>query len=128
MSLERRQEEIELLRRRYGELEHGENLDWILFKQFGMPPGWNRDTTELLVVVPAGYPTTPPDNFYVRNGLRTSSGAAPASYSENQTVLGGAWAQFSFHAQEWHPLPDANEGDSILTFMIGVERRLMELN
>lgn len=126
MSQERRRQEIQLLRVKYGQVEHGPNLDWILFKEFPLPPGWNRQTTELLVIIPAGYPTTPPDNFYVRNGLRLANGGLPGNYSENQTVLGGSWAQFSFHAQGWNASPDFKEGDNLLTFMLVVKRRLEE--
>ena len=128
MTLDRRRQEIELLRRRYGELENGENVDWVLFKSFPLPVGWNSDSTELLVLIPAGYPTTPPDNFYVRNGLRTPSGGSPGNYSENQSILGGSWAQFSFHAKEWSPSSNPEEGDSLITFMFAVEGRLKELN
>jgi hypothetical protein len=128
MALHRRKQEIDLLRTKYGELEHGPNLNWILFKKFSLPSGWNRQTTEVLVLIPAGYPTTPPDNFYVRNGLRPASGGPLRNYSENQNVLGGSWAMFSFHTQGWNPSHDLRDGDSLLTFMIGVERRLQELN
>jgi hypothetical protein len=126
MSLERRRREIDLLRLRYGALDHGPNLDWVLFKQFPLPPGWNREHTELLIVIPPGYPTTPPDNFYVREGLRLINGNPPNNYSEGQSVLGGRWAQFSFHAQSWNSTPDPEDGDSLLTFMLAVARRLME--
>jgi len=131
MTLERRGFEIDLLRKGYGEVEHGENVDWILFKSFQLPPGWNRENTDLLIIIPPGYPVTPPDNFFVRNGLRIIADGAervPSNYSENQTVLGGSWAQFSFHAQVWNPAPDSLEGDNLLTFVLAVERRLQELN
>ena len=126
MEKERRKIEISLLRSRYQEIEHGENLDWVLFKNFPLSPGWNREYTELLVIIPAGHPTTPPDNFYVRDGLRLANGANPNNYSEGQSILGGRWAQFSFHAQSWNPLPKPEDGDNLLTFMLAVERRLEE--
>ena len=80
------------------------------------------------MLIPAGYPTAPPDNFYVPNGFRLAEGEIPDNYSENQTVLGGSWAQFSFHAKEWRPSDNPNDGDSLFTFMLAVERRLEELN
>jgi hypothetical protein len=126
MSLERRQQELELLRSRNGRAEHGPNLDWILFPDYTLPPGWNRDRTELLILIPAGYPATPPDNFYVREGLRLADGRLPNNYSEGQTVLGGRWSQFSFHAQSWHPTSDAHDGDNLLTFSLAVDSRLRE--
>ncbi len=128
MSLERRTKEIEMLRRKYGVIEHGANLDWILFKEFKLPIGWNKTNTPLLVIVPAGYPATPPDNFYVPNGLRLSTGPAPSNYAENQTVLGNSWAQFSFHAQGWNPASDIEKGDNLEGFLLTIERRLQELN
>lgn len=128
MTLERRQQEIEFLRRKYGTVEHGLNFDWVLFNEFPLPPGWNRQTTELLVIIPPGYPTTPPDNFYVRNGLKLADGRMPSNYSENQTLLGTSWGQFSFHAQGWNPSSDFKEGDNLTTFTIAVERRLQELS
>ena len=128
MTLGRRQHEVELLRRQYPDLEHGANLDWILFRAFALPPGWDRESTELLVLIPAGYPITPPDNFFVRNGLRTESGAPPGNYEENQDILGESWAQFSYHAAEWSPTDGVGDGDSLLTFMVAIERRLKEVN
>lgn len=120
--------EVVLLRNRYGSLTRGQKDDWILFEAFALPSGWNRSTIEVLVILPPGYPATPPDNFFVRNGLRTADGALPSNYSENQTVLGSAWAQFSFHVQEWNPAETNHGGDNLLTFMLGVERRLRECN
>jgi len=127
---ERRLKEIDLLRERYGSLQHGEDLEWIVFEGFGLLDCWNRQKTRLLVLVPPGYPVTPPDNFYVEEGLRTASGNMPANYTENQTHLGQQWGQFSFHAEKghWRPSADVLDGDNLITFMIQVERRLEEAN
>ena len=128
MTLERRRLEIELLRRQYQQVEHGPDIDWILFRAFPLTSGWNRESTDLLVLIPPGYPETAPDNFHVQNGLRTESGAVPGNYAEDQEVLGESWAQFSYHAEDWSPSPDPHDGDSLLTFMVAVERRLLEVN
>ena len=128
MTLERRELELSILKKRYGEIDYGGDLSWVLFKEFGLPSGWNRIRTELLVLIPAGYPTNPPDNFFVPNGFRLADGGLPANFSENQTILGASWSQFSFHVKEWTPSSDSNDGDSLLTFILGVERRLEELS
>ena len=52
------------------------------------------------------------------------SGAVPGNYTDEQELLGEPWGQFSYHANEWAPTPDMWDGDSLLTFMIAVERRL----
>lgn len=126
--LDRRHKEIKLLRKKYGSLQHGENLEWILFKEFPYPTGWNRDESELLILVPQGYPATPPTGFCVTAGLRTASGASPSNYSEGASYLGKQWGQFSYRAETWNPSEDLLDGDNLLTFMIGVERRLKEVN
>ena len=128
MTIERLRRELELLRKRYPRIEHGADLDWFRIGDFPLPQGWNRKSTDILVIVPPAYPATPPDNFFVTPGLCTASGAPPGNYSENQSVLGVTWAQFSFHADGWSPTDDPLEGDSLATFMFAVERRLGEAN
>ena len=144
MTLERRRLEIELLRRQYQQVEHGPDIDWILFRAFPLTSGWNRESTDLLVLIPPGYPETAPDNFHVQNGLRTESGAVPGNYAEDHWRSSGGrvdrcsvlrtesgavpYAEDQDHAEDWSPSPDPHDGDSLLTFMVAVERRLLEVN
>ena len=121
--------EIELLRKQYGVVEYGPNLEWILFKEFRLPVGWNKEIIELLVNISPGYPTTPPDNFYVVAGLRFANGTQPNAYSEPVPHLGRQWGQFSYHIDgEWRPALNLLEGDNLLSFMLKVLERLRELN
>jgi hypothetical protein len=125
--LDRRVRELDLLRQRYGALEHGASMDWILFRAIPLGEGWNRPTTELLVLIPPAYPLVAPDNFFVREGLRTADGHPPGGYFEGQvSILGPGWAQFSFHALEWRPGVGLTDGDNLVTFMLAVEQRLAE--
>lgn len=121
--------EVELLRAKYPLIEHGPGIDWLLFSGFPLPPGWNRESIDLLLLVPAGYPEVPPDNFYAENGLRTAADTLPDSYKENNIEVNGRrWARFSYHAGRWAPLADPVQGDSLATFMLAVEQRLREAN
>lgn len=86
--MDRRRQDLVLVRLKYPELEHGEQLDWVIIPNFPLPPGWNRDRTRLLFFLPPEYPANPPDNFYVEPGLRTSSGASPGSYDEGVEFRG----------------------------------------
>ncbi len=128
--LERRQQEIELLRKKYGDLEVGTDLNWVLFKVFPVPLGWSRTTTELLVVIPQGYPFTPPDNFYVTMGLKLASGIPPGNYTEGVNLVNRQWGQFSFHPEreQWKASPEILDGHNLLTFLLQVEKRLIEAN
>lgn len=126
---ERIQQEVKLLQKKYGALECGPNLEYVLFKEFKLPSGWNRDVSELLVIIPAGYPSTPPDNFFIPVGFRLASGSSPSCYSEFVSHIGRQWGQFSYHVDgEWHPTSNILEGDNLLSFMIKVLDRLKELN
>ena len=126
---ERILQEITLLQGKYGKLEYGPNLEWVLFKEFKLPLGWNKDVTELLVNIPAGYPSTPPDNFFVPVGFRLASEGSPSNYTESTTLIGRQWGQFSYHVDgEWRPSANLLEGDNLLSFMIKVMDRLKELS
>src|SRR5207249_1118270 len=97
--LERRQREIELIKERYGEVEVAPDLTWILIRRFPLPEGWSKTQTELLALLPAGYPTTPPDNFYTDNDLNLATGATIGNSSGNVSVNGRVMRQFSFHIE-----------------------------
>jgi hypothetical protein len=128
--VERRKEEISLIQARYGEIEVGSDLNWVIIKQWKLPPGWSRTETEVLVPIPPGYPVTPPDNFYTADDLRLANGNPPGNATPGQSQLGRLWLQFSYHVEpgDWHPHADLLQGHNLLTFLGGVAGRLSEPN
>lgn len=78
---------------------------------------------------PAGYPITPPDNFYTDGDLRLSDGRQPGNTSQAEQ-LGESWLQFSYHLEsgDWRPQANLLAGDNLLTFLVGVSARLAELD
>ncbi len=127
---ERILQELDLLQKSYGEIEYGPNLDWVIIKNLIMPEGWNRSSTELLILITPTYPQTPPDNFYVPPGLKTVHGNTPGNYSEPvPQIVGRQWGQFSYHLDgEWHATADIYKGDNLQTFVLKVIDRLKEVN
>ena len=125
---ERLQGELELVERELGELELGPNLDWFVVKRLPLGAGWNKATTQVLVLLPGGYPTTPPDNFYADADLRLAGGAVPGNTSQDQQAVGRTWLLFSYHVEsgDWQPDPAPKHGHNLLTFLEGVIRRLRE--
>lgn len=128
---ERLNAEMELIQKEYGEIELAPNLDWFIVKKFPLPPGWNKDHTAVLILIPSGYPVTPPDNFYTDNDLRLLNGGMPGAATENQQHQEKPWLQFSYHFEEgeWNPKADISNGDNFLTFLVvGVTKRLSEVS
>ncbi|MEX2238943.1 MAG: E2/UBC family protein [Dehalococcoidia bacterium] len=95
---------------------------WPLF------PGWNKPTTRLLVLIPAGYPATPPDNFLADPDLALASGGTPGNTSPGPVVFGEDWLQFSYHVDtaDWTPHADPRQGHNLVTFLHGVNDRLRD--
>ncbi len=121
--------EIELLRTKYANLQHGQDNDWIMIPDFPLPEGWNRQQTKLLFLIPPTHPHAPPDNFYVESGLKLNDGNPISNYSEGAGVpIGGTWGCFSWHAEIWHPSDNIEDGDNLLTFVRAVNIRLRELS
>ena len=127
---ERIQSELDIVRNEYGDLETGPDGDWLKIKNFKLPPGWNKEKVKLLILIPSGYPATPPDNFYVDNSLRLANGNLPGATSANKNKLGEPWLQFSYHVEksDWSPHADILHGHNLLTFLKGAEERLSEVS
>jgi hypothetical protein len=126
--LERIEAEIKLLRRRYVDVEYSCSGNHVVIRGLALPFGWNCELTDVLVLIPPGYPATPPDNFFVPSGLRLCNGEVPTNYSEAANINDRQWGQFSFHSQEWNPASNPEEGDNLVTYGILIERRLSEVN
>jgi len=128
--IERRKREVELVAAAYGDLECDPNLEWIIIKHWGLPSGWNKEETAVLVLIPPGYPVTPPDNFYTDNDLRLANEGQPGNTSTNQHQAGRQWLQFSYHIEggDWQPHADPLQGHNLLTFLQGIARRLSEVS
>jgi hypothetical protein len=120
--------EVALLRLRYARVDVAPDDTWVIVREVVIPDGWDRRAVDVLIVIPPGYPVTPPDNFFVPQGLRLGSGASIQNYSEPVSILAQSWGQFSFHCQDWVPSPTPADGDNLLTVMIFVEHRLGEIN
>jgi len=92
-------------------------------------PGWNRPKTTIHLPIPTGYAVTPPDNFFTDVDLLLADGRLPANTGEAE-FLGRRVRQFSWHvdAGTWRPSSDPCRGHNLLTFLLGVEARLHELD
>jgi hypothetical protein len=123
---ERIKRELALVVAVHGELEIDASLRWFIVKRWPLVPGWNKEHTRVLVLIPPGYGVTPPDNFHTDLDLAIKGGGKPGNTSAAQPINGQQWLQFSYHieASDWLP----ENGHNLLTFLGGVDRRLREVS
>ena len=74
--------------------------------------GWNRQTADLIFVVPPGYPAGQPDCFWIEPGnFRLADGRTPKNTNDGSPIPGDVNPQrsttwFSWHVQSWNPSRD----------------------
>jgi|SRR5580698_2242549 hypothetical protein len=80
----------------------------LVFRNYPIPPGYSRPTTDLLVRVPLSYPDAGPDMFWTDPDLRLIDGGSPQCGDLIETYLGKPWRRFSWHSA-WRPATDSLE-------------------
>lgn len=126
--LERRLRELELVRGRYGEVVTDSEVTWVEVARFPIPAGWTANVGRVVILIPPGYPLTPPDNFYLDDTIALENGGIVGNASPSQPLRGETWRLFSYHVEPntWRPSAEAEQGHNLLTYLAGVEGRLME--
>jgi hypothetical protein len=95
---------------------------WCFIPNFSLPAGWSQSSSNLLIMVPAGYPMVPPDKFFIERGLRDARGRSVGHYFEEQggynPYAGRGWAWFCYHIRSgaWRSTARPLDGDSLLTY------------
>lgn len=120
---ERIRQELELLRRRYPDLEYKEEGQWARIPSYQLPAGWNRSSTEVAFQIPVGHPGTPPYGIYVPAGL-SFNGIRPDKYNEPASThppFSGTWGMFSWSPADgqWRPTADLTTGSNLLNWVLG---------
>lgn len=123
---ERLEKELALLGEKYPSVRHDGPNTWVIVEDLPLPNGYNRSATDVLILIPSGYPETPPDNFYVPAGLRIAENGQPDAFNANHREHEGEpWDRYSWHEDDgWAPAADIEAGSNLLTFMGTVEERL----
>lgn len=124
---ERIKKELELLRKRYPDLEYTEEGKWVRIPAYPLPEGWNRSSTDVAFQIPVGYPGTPPYGIYTPAGI-LFRGHSPHDYREpapNKPPFSGSWGIFSWRPDEgqWRATADPATGSNLLNWVIGFRNR-----
>lgn len=126
------QQELDLLRKFYPDLEFIEQGLWVRILNFPLPQDkpWNRKTTDVAFQIPIAYPGTPPYGIYVPSGL-TYDGAPPQNYQDRanqQPPFSGQWGIFSWSPADgqWKTSSDMLTGSNLLNFVRSFADRFRE--
>ncbi len=125
---ERLDQELELLRLHYRNVEHIERdgLHWFRVVCIHTPPEWSPDTIPVVFSVTQGHPGAAPYGFYVPAEL-VRNGAPPLEHpAPHQPPFSGAWRFLSWQAVNWRPTAEVATGDNLWGWVRSFAQRLRE--
>lgn len=95
----------------------------LILRGFALPPGrFDVPTADILIVLPAGYPDTPPDMFYALPWLRlVPANRYPKAANHPISFAGQNWQRWSRHNNAWRA-----GADGIWTMLKRIETALKE--
>jgi len=125
---ERIEQELELLRKHFPELEYREEGGWILIPKYGGPGGiWTVSNPDVCFQIPPAYPGQKPYGFYVRLPFALNSGGEIKNATPSEEPpFGGQWLKFSWDLPDWRATSDLQSGYNLLNWALSFRRRLDE--
>lgn len=125
---ERIEQELDLLKTVYPDLEWYPESFWVRIPSYPLPEGvWERSEIELAFQMPQNLPGQQPYGFWVRPGLQLANGGTPTNYGYPvNTPLGEEWGQFSWSPISWQPKAEITSGSNMLNFVRSIADRLRE--
>jgi hypothetical protein len=136
MDAERLEQELELLRSVYPDLEHREvgGEHWVRIPAYAIANGWFAgggpvDMVEIVFTIPT-QPGQAPYAFRPRPVITLAGGAVPSNYAAPvSTPWGDDFAQFSWSPLDgWVPKVDIRAGANMLNFVRSFAERLKDLS
>ena len=127
-------QELALLRRAHGEVEHAElnGEDWFRLPAYPFPPGWRSGETPIerapvIFKLAATYPTAHPYAFCVPTGTNFQGTAPNNSTAAPAAPFPGSWLQLSWTPDgTWAPTEQADVGSNLLSWVRSFAQRLKE--
>ena len=79
------------------EIEVEGGMTCVVLREWALPPGFNRCSSDLLVRLPPGYPDTAPDMWWFSPAVLTEAGASLPNTESIEHYLGRDWQRWSRH-------------------------------
>lgn len=103
-------------------VEEADGWAIVVFEEYGLPKGYSRKATTLLLKLPMSYPNGNPDMFWTDTDVLLEGGGTPRNAEVIETISGRQWRRFSWHPTKWNPATD-----DLATYVEFVERRLEQV-
>jgi hypothetical protein len=125
---ERIDAEIDHLRRHHPAVAR--SGDWVLFPKEKIGGEWSPSVNDLVLLIPPGYPATPPYGLYVPTGLRRG-GNLPGDYADTvgePVPFPGSWGKLSvqINEQTWKPALTVTGGSNLRSVIVALLGRFAE--
>jgi hypothetical protein len=78
-------------------------VQWIILRQYPLPPGYAPERVDIAIRISAGYPDAALDMAYFLPHVRRIDGRPIPATDGRVTVLGAAWQQWSRHRTGANP-------------------------
>ncbi len=85
------------------EIRVDSGMTCVLFPNYALPPGFDRERSDLLIRLSPGYPDVSPDMWWFDPPVRLANGQALPATEVVETHLGRDWQRWSRHfdAGQW---------------------------
>jgi hypothetical protein len=85
------------------EIQHVVTVDGgmtcVVFPEWALPAGYDRDRSDLLVRLPSGYPDLPPDMWWFSPAIKLANGRTAPATEATERHLDREWQRWSRHFQ-----------------------------
>ncbi len=126
---ERIDQELELLRSVFHNLEYSPAARWVRLRQYRVPPegGWKATEVEVTFQFPAAFPGQKPYGFHVSPPLELSNGATIQNVAaSSEPPWPAQWQKFSWDVPDWTPAEEVRLGSNMLDFALTITDRLRQ--
>ncbi|MGH9428741.1 MAG: hypothetical protein ACRD2L_20840 [Terriglobia bacterium] len=120
------QEELEVLRERYPDLEFRPEGRWARIPSYPLPDGWNAEVIQVAFQIVA--PPAAPYGIYVPRGL-LFNGQRPNNYGDAANApFPGEWSVLSWAPEDgaWQPATTTRSGANYLNWALGFAVRFAQ--
>jgi len=99
-----------------------EGMTCVVFRDWRLPPGYDRDDADLMIRLQTGYPDVPPDMWWFDPAVRLADGRMVPATEVTEQHLGRNWQRWSRHFQDgqWQSGIDGLE-----SYLALIQRELM---